>query len=152
MARRKWLLVVLALLLAGWAGMAVLSSGPPSPTDYHTQVMQVAQGALGAVRTMRLTGQADLDGRAVSDYVSTVFEDGLTDLSDAQRRLAGDPPPTAELARLRDELAPLLVDAGHRAGDLAAAAERDDRQAMRAAVDALGPLGDRLDDFVNRNR
>jgi hypothetical protein len=146
---RRWLLVALAaVVLAGWLGLVVSTTGGPNPTDYRTKVMQAAQGGLSAVRTARLAGEANLAGRVFGPYLSTVLDDAQRDLGDAGRRLGEQSPPGPGSARLRDQLAPLLDTAARRTGDLALAADRGDAGAERAALDALGAVGDKLDDFV----
>ena len=148
---RRGLLVALAVLAVGWLGAAVLSGGRTTGTEYRGQAVQAATGALGAVRTARLAGTAQLDGRSVDKYTTTMLDDALADLSDAQQRLAAEPPPTGAGTRLRDQLVPLLTDADRRIGDLSRALDDGDDALVRAAVDALGPLGDRLDEFVRHN-
>jgi hypothetical protein len=150
--RGRWLLVALAVVVAGWLGLAFTTTGGPNPTDYRTTVLQAAEGALSAVRTARLAGQADLAGRTFDPYLSTVLDDALSDLADAQRRLAEQSPPGPAAARLRDALAPLLRSASQRTGDLAAAVDHGDEPAQRAALDGLGAVGDQLDGFVNGQR
>jgi hypothetical protein len=148
MIKRKGLLVAVAVVLAGWLAIALKTTGGPNPTDYRTTVMQAAQGGLSAIRTVRLAGQADLAGRVLRPYLSTVLDDALRDLGDAQRRLADEPPPGPGAVELRDRLTPLLQSAGQAAGDLADAVDRSDVEAERGALDALGTVGEQLDDFV----
>ena len=65
----------------------------------------------------------------------------------ACRRLIDDHLSAPELA-IRDQLSRLLDDAARTVGTLVAAVDRNDGTAARSAVAALGPLGDRLDDFA----
>lgn len=151
MARRV-VAVALAGLVLGWVTVAVLSSRPEDSHAYRKTAVQAAQGALAAVRTDRLAGQAELDGAVLAPYVAVVYDDSRTALAAAAHDLASAAPPTPASARMRDQLAVLLATADARAGDLVAASQRGDGAALRAAVDALGTVGDQLDDFVTRYR
>jgi hypothetical protein len=143
---------VLALLVLAWVGLALVSGGGPDPHGFRQTAAKAAQGALTGVRTARLAGQAQLDGRAVETFVSPVLDNAVQAVATAQERLAGTPAPGAAEAGTRDELTRLLDDAARTVGDLVAAIDQGDDAAARGAVGALGPLGDRLDDFVQGHR
>jgi hypothetical protein len=144
--------VAVAVLVVGWVTVAVLSAQPEDVHAYRKTAVQAAQGALAAVRTDRLAGEAELAGRVLAPYVSVVYDDGRRALATAAHDLTGAEPPTPATARMRDQLAALLEVADARAGDLVAASQRRDGPALRAAADALGVVGDQLDDFITRYR
>jgi hypothetical protein len=126
-------------------GFAYTQSRPPGPSDYHRTVVQVAESAHDAVRTSWLTGREQLSGRMFGTFVIAAFDDSGDALAGAGKKFAAAVPPDERSAGLRDRLGPLLQEAVRDVGD-AARADNDD--ALRAAVDALGRLADRLDAFV----
>jgi hypothetical protein len=155
--RRHSGLALLALLVVGWVALAMGSGGGPggpelSKAGFDKSVEEAASGVLSAVRTAHLTGQADVDGRVTRSFVTSALTDTMQGVADAQRQLSETPPPSHAQAATRDELLRLLGDATRATGDLLAAADRDDKVAVRAAVGALGPIGDRLAGFVERHR
>jgi hypothetical protein len=143
--------VALAVLVAAWVLVGVASASGPDPHDFRKTAAKSARGALSAVRTARLSGQADLDGRVTDQFLDPVLENALEAVATAQQRLAEEPPPGPPEAGTRDELADLLGQAQRATTDLAAAVDDDDRPGVRAAVDALGPIGDGLDDFIQNH-
>ncbi|GAA1825878.1 hypothetical protein HC028_15180 [Planosporangium flavigriseum] len=149
---RRRLALWLAALIAGWGALAVMSGARPSGQDFDKVLAKSAEGALSAVRTAQLAGQAELDGRATRTYLSSVLDDALRGVVTAQQRLAQVPPPDRGQPGNRDELLKLLHDAARATGDLVAAVQRGDDRATRFAVDALGPIGDRLAGFVERHQ
>jgi hypothetical protein len=143
-------LLVLAVV-AGWAALALVATAGPDPHAFRKTAANAAQGALTAVRTARLAGEAELDGRLLPTYLAPVLDNAVRGVADAQNEVALSPPPGTAEAQLRDELVALLVDAERETGLLVAAFDRDDDDAARAAIDALAPVGDRLDAFVEEH-
>jgi type II secretory pathway pseudopilin PulG len=150
--RKIELVVVLALLLAGWVAVAFTTSAGTDAHAFRTAAAKTAQGALSAVRTAHLAGQARLDGRMFDTTLSPVLDNAVQGVATAQEELAATPAPGPAEAAIRDQLTGLLQDAARTVGDLAAAFDRGDDGAARSAVGGLGPLGDRLADFVEGHR
>ncbi len=144
--------VVLALLLAGWLGLAFTTSAGTDAHAFRNAAAKTAQGALSAVRTARLAGQARLDGRMFDTTLSPVLDNAVRGVATAEEELAATPAPGPAQAPIRDQLTRLLDEASRTVGDLVAAFDRSEDPAARSAVAALGPLGDRLADFVEEHR
>jgi hypothetical protein len=146
----------LALLVVGWVALVARGGGlgdhQRRRAAFDKAVDKAVAGALSAVRTAHLAGQADLDGRVTRAFVASVLGDALEGVDQAQRQLSETPPPGTVEAVTRDRLLRLLGDASSATGELVAAADRGDEAAIRAAVHALGPIGDRLAGFVERHR
>jgi hypothetical protein len=146
--RRGWV-VAGAVAVLVWLGLAYCAT-PPDGHEYRKTAVEQAQAALGAVRTVAVAGAAARDGRLVPPYLATVVDDAAGSVASAQRQLDAQPPPDAGTSAMRDQLAPLLLDAARQiAGlDRALSGEGD----VAASLAGLGRLGDRLDDFVERYR
>jgi hypothetical protein len=145
---RVVLVAVLALLVAGWVALAVYTGGGTDPLAFRQAVAKTAQGGLSAVRTARLAGQAQLDGQMFETTLSPILDNAVEGVATAQEELAGTPAPGPPEVGIRDQLSRLLDAAARTVGALVAAFDRNDDAAARSAVAALGPLGDRLDDFL----
>src|SRR5438034_5591270 len=148
MRRRVVLVVLLVLVVAGWAAVAVGTGTGTDPLAFRQTVAKTAQGGLSAVRTAELAGQAQLDGKMFETTLSPILDNAVEGVATAQQELAGTPAPGAPELAVRDQLSRLLDAAARTVGALVAAFDRDDDAAARAAVAALGPLGDGLDDFL----
>ena len=111
--------------------------------------MQVAEATHDGVRTGWLTGREELAGRLFGGYPTVAFDDSSKAVAGAGKQFAEQPPPDGPSTRLRDELSPLLRRAVPLLGD---AAQAVDDVALRAAVDALAALADRLDAFIEAYR
>jgi hypothetical protein len=146
--RRGWV-VLGAVALVAWLGLAYCATPPDGP-EYRKTAVEQAQAALGAVRTVAVAGAAARDGRLVPPYLATVVDDAAGSVASAQRQLDAQPPPDAGTSAMRDQLAPLLLDAARQIAGLdhALSGEGD----VAASLAGLGRLGDRLDDFVERYR
>jgi hypothetical protein len=142
----------LAVLVAVWVVLAMVSGGGPGKQEFDKAVANTAQGALSAVRTAQLAGQAALDGRATRTFLSPVLDNALQGVVTAQRELAQTPPPSDTEVGTRDELSRLLNEGARATGDLVAAVHRGDDREARAAVAALGSIGDRLAGFMERHQ
>jgi hypothetical protein len=132
-----------------WAGFAYDVSRPATYRVYHRTVLQVAESAHDAMQTGRLTGQQQLDGRVTSLFAQTAFDDAGKALAGAQKKFAGQGPPDAEAAGLRDQLSPLLAAAVTALGDTAEASDDTD---LRDGVAKLGTLAQRFDDFIEAHQ
>jgi hypothetical protein len=146
------LLVVLALLVAGWVGLALATGGGTDPQAFRQAVAKTTQGALSAVRTAQLAGQARLSGKLLDTALAPILDNSVRGVATAQEELAGTPPADSGQVAVRDQLVGLLDQAARTVDGLVAAFDRGDDSAARAAVGALGPLGDRLDDFLEGHR
>lgn len=147
---RNEVAVALALLVACWLALAIPGLGGPDRQAFDTTVARSARDGLSNVRTAWLVGDAHRDGRVTRTYLSPVLDRSIRAVATAQLRLAETPPPGRAQAAVRDALRTLL-DEGERAiGDLVGAVYRGDTAGVRATVAALGAIGDRLADFVDR--
>jgi hypothetical protein len=132
-----------------WLALAYCA-GPPDPHGYRRTAVTSAQAALSAVRTVALAGSAHNGDRLFDPYFATVIDDEAGAVASALQQVSAETPPDAGTRRARDQLVPLLVQAGQEITDLDRAASRGDRAAVAAHVDRLHEVGDRLDDFVER--
>jgi hypothetical protein len=144
--------IALALAVAAWVGLAVATSGGPGPHEFRQAAAKSAQGALSAVRTAQLAGQERLAGRIFETSLAPLLDNAVEGVATASERLVGTPAPGPPEAASRDQLMVLLDEAARTVGDLVGALDRGDDAAARSAVGALGPLGDRLADFVEEHR
>lgn len=147
---RRGILAALTVVVVLGALLAYVNR--PTPRNYESTAAQAATGGLAAVRTVRLAGFASLDGRTLDPYLSVVLGESADQVAFAQRRLSEQQPPDDASRHLRDQLAPLLAAAARLVGDAALAADKGDDTALRRAIEALGPVGDRLDDFAGAHR
>jgi hypothetical protein len=145
---RWWTFVLVSLLAICWGLVGYLLTKPTDHHDYRKAAVQAAQSAYNAVGTVRLTGEAELDGRLFPQYVTTMVDDARTALAGAAKRFTAKAPPDETTTRMRDQLAPLLVAANARIGDAQSATEDDDDQALKEALDALNPIADQLSGFL----
>ncbi len=146
--RRGWVLAG-AVALALWLGLAYCAA-PPDPREYRRAAVEQAQAALGAVRTVALAGAAARDGRLVPPYLSTVIDDAAGSVASTQRQLDAHAPPDAGTGAMRDQLAPLLLDASGQIAALDRALSGGASADGTAGLDGLAHTGDRLAAFVER--
>jgi hypothetical protein len=130
---------------------AVFGSAVFGSAVFDSVAAKAARAALSGVRTADLAGHGELDGRVTRMFASQVVDQALQSVATAQQDLVQTPPGAAEVGT-RDGLLRLLTDAARVTGDLVGAVRRGDDTATRAAVDALGPIGDRLAAFVAHHR
>jgi len=145
---RRWILAA-GVAVVVWLGVAYCAA-PPDAHEYRRGAVNAAQAALSAVRTVALAGRAQEDGRLLAPYLSTVIDDEAGAVASAQQQVLGQPPPDDGTRAARDQLLPLLVQAGREIADLDAALSRGDHAGVRRHLAALDDLGDRLDDFAER--
>jgi hypothetical protein len=141
--------LVLAAVVLLWAGLAYDLTRPSDRRDYHRTVVQVAEAAHDGVRTGWLVGRQRLAGQVFGTFGDAAFGDATDAVAGASRQFAQAAPPDGQSARLGDQLRPLLQDAVRLLADAARATDDND---LRAAVDGLGPLAERLDAFIEANR
>ena len=146
----RWAGVGVVLLLI-WAGLAYCA-GPADAHEYRRTAVQAAQAGLNAVRTAALAGVSDRDGKLIDPYLSVLIDESAGAVASAQNQLAAQPPPDDATRTLRDQLAPLLLDAAGAVGDLDHATSAGDDAGIDAVVARLRQLGDRFNDFVDRYR
>jgi hypothetical protein len=145
---RWWAFALVVVLAACWGGAGYLLTKPTDHHDYRKAAVQAAQSAYGAVETVRLTGEAELDGRLFPPYVATMMNDARKALAGAAKKFTSQAPPDDVTIQMRDRLAPLLVAADARLGDAQNAAEGNDDQALRELLDPLGRIAEQLSDFL----
>jgi hypothetical protein len=137
--------VAAAAVAVFWAGLAFNLTRTPDYDAYHRTLLQVAESAHDATQTGRLVAQEQLGGRVNGAFASAAFGDAAKALAGAQRKFAGQGPPDARSAALRDGLSPLLSQAVIALGDAAEAAG-DTR--LKAASDRLDQLAGQLRAFI----
>ena len=135
-----------------WVGVVVWSVLPPSPDGYVVGAVSAAQDAVSATGTVLLVGQADLDGQLLTPYTATAFDDAQQAAATAAQDLLAAAAPDADSLAVRQELVPLLVAASDGVTAVATATSNQDGDAVRAALAALSPVRDRLDQFVQDNQ
>jgi hypothetical protein len=143
------MVVVASALVVLWAGFAYTVSRPTRPDGYRRVVVQVAETAHDAARTGWLAGRQELAGQVVAPFAATAFDDATRAAAGASKQFAEEAPPDEESRRLRDELGPLVLGVVVRLADAAQAA---DDAGLRSAVDDLGSLAERLQEYVERLR
>jgi hypothetical protein len=146
----RWVGVGVVLVLI-WAGLAYCT-GPADAHEYRRTAVQAAQAGLNAVRTAALAGVADRDGKLIDPYLSVLLDQSAGAVASAQNQLGAQSPPDGATRAMRDQLAPLLLDAAGAVGDLDLATTASDDAGIDAVVARLRQLGDRFDDFVDRYR
>jgi hypothetical protein len=139
------------VIVLAWVGLAYCA-GPADAHEYRRTAVQAAQAGLNAVRTAALAGVADRDGKVIDPYLSVVLDTSAGAVASAQDELSAQSPPDDATRALRDELVPLLVEAGQRIGDLELATSSGGDAEIDAVVAELRQVGDQLDDFVERHR
>jgi uncharacterized Zn finger protein len=144
--------VALVVVVGAWLAIALRTAPGVDSHEFRKTTAQAAQGALDAAQTARLAGEAERDQHAFRGYVSPVLQNSQQGIGTALQTMAEQPTPGEAERRLREELVALLHEADRHTGDLTAAVEQDDRERINAAVDGLGPVGDRLAAFVARHR
>jgi type II secretory pathway pseudopilin PulG len=145
-------LVVVVGVVAAWLAIALLTAQGADSHEFRKTTTQAAQGALDAVQTARLAGEAERDQHAFQVYVLPVLQNSQQGIGTALQRMGEQPASGEAERRLRDELFGLLHEADRHTGDLTAAVERGDREGINTAVRWLGPVGDRLTAFVVSHR
>ena len=124
---------------------------PTSADDYRSVAVRSAEQALAQVRTVGVAMRAELDGRLLDPYLSALLWQSRDTLSTAQQELASEEVPDEPSARLHDEVVALVADAVRDVGAAGAAVDSGDDAIRRVTADLDG-LGDRLAQFVERNR
>lgn len=145
MGARRWATagaVVLALL---WGGAGYLVTRPTTFHDYRMTAVDAAQSTYNALATARLAGAARLDRRVTEPFLDSVLADSREALAGAAKRFAGESPPDARTAAMRDELGPMLVRASTALDGLENAA---DDAALRAALDPVAAAAGEVDGFL----
>jgi hypothetical protein len=145
---RWWAFVLVSLLAVCWGVVGYYLTKPTDHHDYRKAAVQAAQSAYDAVGTVRLTGEAELDGRLFPQYVTTMLDDARQALAGAAKQFTAKAPPDNSTTKMRDQLAPLLTAGNALLGDVESATEDNDDQALRKALDQLEPLGEHLSDFL----
>ena len=136
------------VVVLAWVGVVVWSVLPPSPDGYLVGAVSAAQDAVSATGTVLLVGQADLDGQLLSPYTATALDDAQQAAATATQDLLAAPVPDADSAAIRQELLPMLVAASDGVTAVVTATSNQDQDAVRAALTALSPVRDQLDQFV----
>jgi hypothetical protein len=145
---RWWSFVLVSALAVCWGVVGYYLTKPTDHHDYRKAAVQAAQSAYDAVGTVRLTGEAELDGRLFPQYVTTMLDDARQALAGAAKQFTAEVPPDETTTKMRDQLAPLLANANVLLGDVESANEDNDDDALGKALDALEPLGEQLSDFL----
>ena len=152
MRARWWAALLVALVVGAWGVGGYLVTKPTDFHDYRKTAVQAAQSAYGAVTTARLTGEARGDARLYRRYAGTMLDDARDALAGAAKQFSATAPPDDVTNAIREQLAPLLVDADTTLGAVERALDDEDDAALAAAVAALEPVGEALADFIEEHR
>lgn len=148
MRGRWWAFVLVSLLAVCWGVVGYLLTKPTDHHDYRKAAVQAAESAYNAVATVRLTGEAELDGRLFPPYATTMLDDARQALAGAAKQFTAEAPPDDTTTQMRDQLGPLLVAANAALGEVESALQDNDDRELREAIDALDQLGGQLSDFL----
>ena len=151
-AVRTRTVVTVITVAAVWVGVVVWSVVPPSPDGYLVGAVSSAQDAVSATGTVLLVGQADLDADLLPPYTATVLDEAQQTTATAAQDLLAAPVPDDSSEEVRQELVPLLVAASNGVTAVGTATANGDQDAARAALTALGPVREQLDQFVQDNQ
>jgi hypothetical protein len=145
-------MVTIAGIVVVWVGVVFWSLLPPSPEAYLVGAVSAAQDAVSATGTVLLVGQADLDGRLLPPYSNTALEDAQQAAATAAQDLLVAPVPDAQSQAVRQKLVPLLVAASDAVTAVVTASSAGHQDEVAAALVALTPVRDELDQFVQDNQ
>ena len=101
---------------------------------------------------MLLVGRAELDDQLLPPYTATALDEAQQAAATAAQDLLAAPVPDADSLVVRLDLVPLLVAASDGITAVATASSEGDRDAVEAALAALVPVRDELDQFVQDNQ
>jgi hypothetical protein len=125
----------------------------PSTSAYESKAAMTAQAAVSSVRTALLAEQSAARDGVTGPYLETVVMDAENDFGSVQNTFDSvQPPDTPGADRLRDQLDPLLEQAGSGLEDLRIAVRRDSPHDMAQAADDLRPVADKLDAFAQEHQ
>ncbi|MFJ7216575.1 hypothetical protein [Amycolatopsis sp. NPDC098790] len=139
---------VAALALAAVVVPSVL---PTSADDYRNVALTAAEQALSQVRTTELMVTADIDGKVLAPYRSTVLWQARDALATAADDFTAEEIPDTASISLHDECAPLLTEAGADIAAVTAAADAGP-DAERVVSARLHKTGELLAGFLERHR
>jgi hypothetical protein len=140
--------VALALAALTAAGVAGCVAPAPSTSAYEAKAAMSAEAALSAVRTALLAEDAYAHGGLTAAYLETVLVESEEAVGSVRTAFDSvQPPATAAADALRDDLDPLLEEAGSGLTDLRIAARRDREDDLRATAEELSGVADELDTF-----
>ena len=145
MGARRWATGVAIVLALVWGGAGYLVTRPTTFHDYRVTAVDAARSAYNALATARIAGTARLDRRVTEPYLESVLADSREALAGAAKRFAGESPPDARTAAMRDELGPMLVRASAALDGLENAG---DDAALRAALGPVAEAADEVDGFL----
>jgi len=138
------------VIVAVLVGLGVLSQRPADYTSYHKEALSSAEGALSAVRSLRLAVDASQHGRILPPVLKNMIDDSRTAATTAVQQLGDQDVPDERSARLRDEVSPLLAEAVSEISEAARAIDSDDEDLLNKTLDRMAETADDLDDFIDR--
>ncbi|WP_146060362.1 hypothetical protein [Amycolatopsis sp. CA-128772] len=124
---------------------------PTSAEDYRSAALTAAEQSLSQVRTTELMVTADIDGKVLPPYRSSVLWQARDALATAADDFTAEQIPDTASISLHDECAPLLTEASAEIAAVTAAADvsPDDERAMATRLHKTGEL---LAGFLERHR
>jgi hypothetical protein len=152
MGARRWATGAAIVLALVWGGAGYLVTKPTSFHDYRITAVNAAQSTYNALATARLTATARLDRRVTGPFLDAVLGDCRDALAGAAKRFTGQSPPDQRTGVMRDELGPLLVQASAALDGVEKAAGDRDDGALRAAVDPVAAVAERVDVFIEAHK
>ena len=134
------------------AAAVVLVAGcvAPAPTTsaYESKAGMTAEAALSELRTALVATDTYTRGGMPAPYLETLLVDAEESLGSVITTFDSIQPPDAPDAdALRNELDPLLEDAGSGVTELRIAARRDDQAGLTTTADGLTGVADELEAF-----
>jgi hypothetical protein len=132
-----WGATVLSLVAVAWGGAGYLVTKPVDFHDYRVAAVGSAQAAHDALSTVALVAEARRQGRVMTPYAESTFDDARRALAGAAKQFTGVEPPDAACQAMHDELAPLL--------------QKADRELPEVAAGEPDEVSDALEAFVERH-
>jgi hypothetical protein len=139
-----WAAAGLVTVALAWAGAGYLATKPVDFHDYRVTAVNAAQSGYDALATASLTGEALLAGRVTGPYANSMLDDARSALSGAAKGFTDVAAPDDRTEAMRDQLGPLLIRAN-------AVLPGTSTDLTRGALDAIRPVEDGLDNFIEEH-
>jgi hypothetical protein len=147
--RRWWPLPVVLVLI--WAVLGYFLTKPPDFHDYRRAAVQAAESGYNALATAQMTVQEQLAGKTTGRFTDGTLQRSSDTLAGAWKEFAAATPVDDATEVIRDELGPLLLSAVTVLGNLRVAEDVGGGATARA-LDAVDPVAEQLNDFVDRHK
>jgi len=148
---RAWGAVAAAVVAVVWGGVGYLSTRPTDFHSYRVAAVGSAQSAYTGLVSGQQASRALAASRIPPPMATAMLGDSRSAIAGAQKRLARDAPPDERTTAMRDELAPLLLQADAAISGLEDAVAHGGAVELRARADAADPVADHLRRFVEEH-